>query len=631
MRLPSTFLDPEAIGVFPEEARQAVYEAIALRRDVRHFRVDSDVDAATLERILEAAHQAPSVGLSQPWGFILVRDRAVRERIRQSFLACREAEAGRFPADRRDAYLAHKLEGILEASLNICVAVDLRDRDEAILGTTVQPEAVRASACCAVENLWLAARTEGVGVGWVSIVEPAVLRGELALPPGVEPVAYLCVGHPVAFRERPMLEETRWRTRRPLAEVVHRHDRWEERETAPVPSATRVSTPVSGPSLRVTSDGPIVPTDASRRQAMLDQSARLTKPLGSLGRLEELAAWYAGVRGKAPINRIERATLALFVADHGVVAEGISAYGSQVTAAMVANVMSGGAAVNALARECGADIALVDVGVAGDLSAAPTRPELMLLRRAIRPGTRNLRYEPALLRAEAEAAIDVGATVAAHAIAEGADVLLLGEIGIGNTTAAAALTSAMLGVPAHDVVGAGTGIGSDVLARKTAVVEDAIALHRPDPSDPIGVLAAVGGLEIAALVGCALEGARQGVPVVLDGYVTNAAALVAEAVDRGITSYLLASHASPEPGARIALAHLGLVPLLDLGLRLGEGTGAALALPILRSAVDVHLSMATFATAGIVGRAGSSRPPGHDGSRSSSATMPTEKQRGAGS
>jgi nicotinate-nucleotide--dimethylbenzimidazole phosphoribosyltransferase len=428
-----------------------------------------------------------------------------------------------------------------------------------------------------------------------------------------------------------MLEETRWRTRRPLAEVVHRHDRWEERETAPVPNATRAPTPVSGPSLRVSSDGPIAPTDAARRQATLDQSARLTKPLGSLGRLEELAAWYAGVRGKAPINRIGRATLALFVADHGVVAEGISAYGSQVTAAMVANVMSGGAAVNALARECGADIALVDVGVAGDLSAVPTRPELLLLRRAIRSGTRNLRCEPALLRAEAEAAIDVGATVAAHAIAEGADVLLLGEIGIGNTTAAAALTSAMLGVPARDVVGAGTGIRGDVLARKTTVVEDAIALHRPDPSDPIGVLAAVGGLEIAALVGCALEGARQGVPVVLDGYVTNAAALVAEAVDREITSYLLASHASPEPGARIALAHLGLVPLLDLGMRLGEGTGAALALPILRSAVDVHLSMATFATAGIVGRAGSSRPPGHDGSRNSSATMPAEKQRGAGS
>ena len=607
MRLPSTFLDPEAIAAFPDEARRAVYEAIALRRDVRHFRSDCDVDPETLERILEAAHQAPSVGLSQPWGFILVRDRAVRGRIRQSFLACREAEARRFPAARRDAYLAHKLEGILDAPLNLCVAVDLRDQGEAILGTTVQPEAVRASACCAVENLWLAARAEGIGVGWVSIVDPAVLRAELALPAGVEPVAYLCVGHPIAFRERPMLEETRWRTRRPLADVVHRCDRWEERER---PGRAPVSPPppASAVSRAAARRQSIAPFDEAGHAATRQHSTRLTKPIASLGRLEELAAWYAGVRGISLMNRVERATLALFAADHGVVAEGVSAYGSQVTAAMIANVMSGGAAINALARQAAADIALVDVGVAGDLSGVPTAPVVGLLRRSIRAGTRNFRSERAMAQSEAEAALEVGASLAAHAVAEGADVLLLGEIGIGNTTAAAALTSALLGVAPRDVVGPGTGIGAEVLARKIAVVEEALALHRPDRSDPIDVLAAVGGLEIAALAGCALEAARHRVPVILDGYVTNAAALVAAAIDRGVVPYLLASHCSPEPGARVALEHLGLSPLFDLGLRLGEGTGAALALPVLRSAVDAHLSMATFATAGIVGRAGSDRP-----------------------
>jgi nicotinate-nucleotide--dimethylbenzimidazole phosphoribosyltransferase len=608
MRLPTTFLDPEAIGAFPDEARRAVYEVIALRRDVRHFRTDCDVDLETTERILEAAHQAPSVGLSQPWGFVLVRDRAIRERIRQSFLACREAEARRFPDARRDAYLAHKLEGILDAPLNICVAVDLRDRGEAILGTTVQPEAVRASACCAVENLWLAARAEGIGVGWVSIVEPAVLRAELALPAGVEPVAYLCVGHPVAFRERPMLEETRWRTRRPLTEVVHRRDRWEERDP---PGATPTSRPPpsSGSSPHATFRREnIPPFDEAQRAAARERSLRLTKPIASLGRLEELAAWYAGARGASKMDRVERATLALFVADHGVVAEGVSAYGSQVTAAMIANVMSGGAAINALARLAGADIALVDVGVAGDLSGVPTAPLIGLLRHSVRAGTGNFRRERAMTRDEAEAAMQVGATLASNAVAEGADVMLLGEIGIGNTTAAAALTSALLAVAPRDVVGTGTGIGGEVLARKIAVVEEALALHCPDPSDPIDVLAAVGGLEIAALAGCALESARRRVPIILDGYVTDAAALVAAAIDPSIIPYLLASHGSPEPGARVALEHLGLAPLFDLGMRLGEGTGAALALPLLRSAVDVHLSMATFATAGIVGRAGSDRP-----------------------
>jgi 5,6-dimethylbenzimidazole synthase len=221
-------LEPEAAAELPAAARRAVYEVIRLRRDVRHFQADREVSDVVLMRILRAAHAAPSVGLSQPWGFVLVRSRSVRARIRANFLSCREREAARFSAERRAAYLSHRLEGIVESSLNVCVAVDLRQRAEPILGTTVQPESLRASACCAVQNLWLAARAEGIGVGWVSIVEPEVLRAELALPVGVDPVAYLCVGHPCAFRERPMLEETGWSTRRPLESAVHPDGIWRD-------------------------------------------------------------------------------------------------------------------------------------------------------------------------------------------------------------------------------------------------------------------------------------------------------------------------------------------------------------------------------------------------------------------
>jgi nicotinate-nucleotide--dimethylbenzimidazole phosphoribosyltransferase len=601
IRVPTSFLEPEAIAAFSDEARRAVYDVISLRRDIRHFRPGLEVDPAAVDRILGAAHLAPSVGLSQPWGFVIVRDREVRARIRASFLACREAEAIRFPPERRDAYLAHKLEGILEAPINLCVAVDLRDRGEAILGTTAQPEAVRASACCAVENLWLAARAEGIGIGWVSIVEPAVLRAELALPPGVEPIAYLCVGHPVAFRERPMLEETHWRSRRPLAEVVHPHGRWEERDSKDAPSTAFVGAPSATPSR---SAGAIPPLDESAQEAAKAYSTKLSKPVGSLGRLEDLASWYAGVRGAFPPPPIDRAALALFVADHGVVAEGVSAYGAQVTAAMTANVMSGGAAINAIALQMRVDILLTDVGVAGDLNAVPTEPVVALRRSKVRFGTANMRREPAMRRGEAEAAMAVGAAIARAAIAGGAAAVALGEIGIGNTTAAAALTSVLLGEDAARVVGRGTGIGDAVLARKIAVVRDAIDRNRPDPGDPIGVLAAVGGLEIAALAGCALEAARLRVPVVLDGFVTNAAALVAVRIAPGLEDYLLAAHASPELGAPIALEALGLVPLLGLQLRLGEGTGAVIATELLRTAVQCQLTMATFATAGIVGRAG---------------------------
>jgi 5,6-dimethylbenzimidazole synthase len=206
---------------FGERERAAVYEVIQRRRDIRHFRAGEPVDAAVLRRILEAGHRAPSVGYSQPWDFVLVRDRARRARIRESFLRCREREAAGYSPERRQKYEAYRLEGILEADLNLCITVDQRPRTEPVLGTVVQPQALLGSVYCAVENVWLAARAEGIGIGWVSIVEPEVLKHELGLPDGVEPAAYLCVGHPVEFRDKPMLEETGWHARRPLDEAIH--------------------------------------------------------------------------------------------------------------------------------------------------------------------------------------------------------------------------------------------------------------------------------------------------------------------------------------------------------------------------------------------------------------------------
>jgi nicotinate-nucleotide--dimethylbenzimidazole phosphoribosyltransferase len=580
--------DADAIGPFADDARRAVYEAIALRRDVRHFRED-DVADDVVTRILEAAHAAPSVGFSQPWGFVVVRDRARREAIRASFLRCREAEAIRFPAARREQYLAYRLEGILDAPVNVCVAVDLRSRGEAILGTTVQPEAVRASACCAVQNLWLAARAEGIGVGWVSIVEPAVLRAELSLPPGVEPIAYLCVGYPRAFRAKPMLEETGWLPRRPLSEVIHPDSRWRDEGAAAAPRAVESAAP-----------GEVPPFGEDARAEAMAHPATLTKPVGSLGRLEEIAAWYAGARGRFPAAAPASMRLAVFAADHGVVVEGVSAYGSQVTAAMVANIMAGGAAVNAMARRYGVDLTLVDAGVAGDLSHAPTAPVVPLVRAKVRAGTANLRTSDAMTRVEALAAIALGARVFRDHGA--ADLVAMGEVGIGNTTAAAALVCALTGASPGAVVGRGTGIDDRTAARKVGVVEEAIA--RIGSRDPIDVLAAVGGLELAAMAGFALEAARAKVGVVLDGFLAGAAALVASALDPRVRPYFVASHASAERGHRIALEALGLTPLLDLGLRLGEGTGALVAMDLVRTAVTTQLEMATFATAGMVGRNG---------------------------
>jgi nicotinate-nucleotide--dimethylbenzimidazole phosphoribosyltransferase len=517
---------------------------------------------------------------------VVVRERARRERIRESFLRVRAAEASRFPAgERRDKYLAYKLEGILDAALNLCVTVDLRPADEAVLGTTAQPESLRWSACCAVQNLWLAARAEGVGVGWVSIVEPTVLRRELALPPGVEPVAYLCLGEPIEFRDRPLLEETGWRARRPVQDAIH-----EETYRRQLTQST------------------IQLTQSTMEPARFDQQAAerarahqvtLCKPRGALGRLEELAAWYAGARGKFPVDPPEKIELFVFAGDHGVVEEGVSAWSSSVTAAMVANFLAGGAAVCQLARGAGVSLTVVDIGVAGDLSSLPRKPRARFEARKVRAGTANFAALPAMSRDEAAAALAVGQLLAREAAAGGCDLLCAGEMGIGNSTAAAAILCALADVPARDAVGRGAGVDGEALARKARVVERALSLHRPGRDDALGALAAVGGLEIAGMAGLMLGGAEARVPIVVDGFIAGAAALVAVALNPSVRDFLVASHRSAERGAERLLQALALEPLYDLGLRLGEGTGAILGAELVRHAVRLQRDMATFSTAGI--------------------------------
>jgi nicotinate-nucleotide--dimethylbenzimidazole phosphoribosyltransferase len=580
---------------FTDEDRRAVYEVIGKRRDIRHFRAGAPLPDDVLARILGAAHQAPSVGYSQPWDFVVVRDRARRERIRESFLRVRAAEAARFPAgERREQYLAYKLEGILDAAVNVCVTVDLRPADEAVLGTTAQPESLRWSTSCAVQNLWLAARAEGIGVGWVSIVEPAVLRSELALPPGIEPVAYLCVGEPTEFRDRPLLEETGWRARRDLADAIHEEQ-------------FRKGSQLSAVSYQLQSlnYGIEIPKfDYASEAAVTAEWLTRCKPKGALGRLETLASWYAGARGAHPIAPPQQIELYVFAADHGVVAEGVSAWPSTVTAAMVGNMLAGGAAVDVLAESAGVALTVVDVGVAGDASAWP-QPNVRRARLVvdkIRAGTGNLRRAPAMSRAEASAALAVGERLAHAAADGGCDLLLAGEMGIGNTTSAAALLCALAGVAPADVCGHGAGIDDATVAHKARVIADALLHHALGREDPLGVLAAVGGLEIAAMAGLMHGGAARRVPVVVDGFIAGAAALVAVALEPRVRDYLLLSHRSAERGASALAAALGLEPLVDLGLRLGEGTGAILAAELVRHAVRLVRGMATFSTAGIADR-----------------------------
>lgn len=334
---------------------------------------------------------------------------------------------------------------------------------------------------------------------------------------------------------------------------------------------------------------PAARTDEAAVRAHLDA---LTKPPGSLGRLEDLAVRLARVYGDPP-PPLSRRTVLLFAADHGVAARGVSAYPPEVTAQMCRNFAAGGAAINVIARAVGADVVAVDVGV--DAPAGT----LGILDRKVRRGTRDLADGPALTRDEALHALRVGFELASqHASAT--DVFVLADMGIGNTTAAAAVTVALTGVPAERAVGPGTGVAPDTVARKAGIVAAAAARTGPR-DDPLAVLAEVGGLEIAALAGAVLGAARAGRAVVVDGFITGAAALAAVSMCDAARGYLVASHRSAEPGHAVQLEALGLDPLLALDLRLGEGTGGALALPLVEAAAALLREMATFASAGVSG------------------------------
>lgn len=324
---------------------------------------------------------------------------------------------------------------------------------------------------------------------------------------------------------------------------------------------------------------------------------QLTKPAGSLGRLEAIAVQMAGITGEV-VPAILRKAVIIMAADHGVAVEGVSAYPAAVTPQMVFNFLREGAAINALSRQAGAEVTVVDVGVAAELS----HPQLVSHKVCM--GTANMADGPAMTREQALQATAVGIEVCESLIERGVDLLAIGEMGIGNTTAASAITASLTGVSVELVTGRGTGIDDEQLAHKVRVIECALARNKPDTNDPIDVLAKVGGLEIAGLVGVIIAAAARRIPVVLDGFISGAAALVAFGLNPCVRDYLFGGHVSVERGHQIILEKIGLAPLLNLELRLGEGTGAVLAMHMIEAALRTHSEMATFAEAGVSKREG---------------------------
>ncbi|MEU9854128.1 nicotinate-nucleotide--dimethylbenzimidazole phosphoribosyltransferase, partial [Streptomyces sp. NPDC047974] len=573
---------PAAPG-YDEAEREAVLRVMRERRDIRNgFRSDP-IPHEVLLRVLEAAHTAPSVGHSQPWDFVVIRSAETRQTMHELAQRQREAYAKSLPKARAKQFKELKIEAILDTPVNIVVTADPTRGGRHTLGRYTQPQMAPYSSALAVENLWLAARAEGLGVGWVSFFDEREMVRALGLPDHLEVVAYLCVGYVDEFPDEPELMQAGWAKRRPLSWVVHEE------------TYGRRALPGEEPhDLLQETVAAIRPLDAKALGEAWERQKRMTKPAGALGMLEIISAQLCGLSRVCPPPIPEPAAVAIFAGDHGVHAQGVTPWPQEVTGQMVANFLGGGAVCNAFANQVGAEVCVIDVGVASELPATPG-----LLPRKVRAGSGDFTTGLAMTREETIAAIEVGIETARDLVAAGNKALLTGEMGIANTTASAALISVFTGVDPAEVTGRGTGINDETHARKVDVVRRALDLHKPDPQDPIGVLSQIGGLEHAALVGFILGASSLRTPVILDGVSTGAAALVARAIAPESLAACIAGHRSAEPGHVAALNKLGLRPLVDLDLRLGEGTGALLALPLVQSAARAMHEVATFDSAGV--------------------------------
>ena len=541
--------------------RDALYQAINARRDIRRFRPDP-VPPEILERVLSAGHAAPSVGHSQPWRFVVVTEAATREQA--AVLADRErlAQAALLDPESARRLLDLQLEGLREAPLGVVVCCDRRTPAAGVLGRATFPDADLWSCACAIQNLWLAARAEGLGMGWVTLFKPRDLAGLLGLPGGVVTLGWLCLGWPDERPPDPGLERAGWSRKQPLADVVFA-ERWQGDSPAPRSH------------LRAPDQHAVV--------GVRDDADRLLTPPGSLGVLDRMVDRILAL----PAGHSGRGTLLLAGADHPVCRHGVSAYDAGVTGEIMTAAVAGEAYGVVAARGAGLGTLVVDAGVGdrpvpGAIAARPRDPRGDLVE------------TDAMTAADTDYLVHCGRGLGERAAASG--LVVLGEAGVGNTTVAAAVAAGLLGLDPARVAGLGSGADSAMVQRKIAVVEAALSRARSRYGDrlqePAVLLRALGGPEFAILAGAVLGAASQGSPVVLDGLATTVAAALAVRMEPAAAANLVAGQRSREPAHAAVLAELGLEPLLDLRIRAGEGVGGCLAAGLIQDAIRLRHSTA---------------------------------------
>lgn len=545
------------------------------RRDTRHFCSEA-VPEEVLRKALEAGHAAPSVGLTDATRFYLIRSAEVKQEIKKLFEEYNQ-KASDLITDpgQKSSYSSLKLEGILDAPLGLVVAYDRSVLNNFTIGTIASNETIKFSAVCAVQNIWLSLTEQGYSMGWVSILNYYNFKKILNLPDEIEALGYFCVGKPATdYDKQPMLQQLGWKKKSPHPVVVE------------IEFSGQLTAPYSEVNLNKQE---VSRTLQEELQHLIDNK---TKPLGSLGILEDLAR-QIGLIQNTNKPRISRPHIVVFASDHGIAQHGVSAFPPEVTSQMVNNFLSGGAAVSVFCRQHQITLKVVDAGVNYDFPG-----NRGIIDNKIAKGTQAFLQGPAMSKEEFKLCLQKGAEVASRLHEEGCNTIGFGEMGIGNTSSASALMSVLCNIPVANCAGKGTGLLDDQLKRKINILETAINNYSGDGSAE-SLMAYYGGFEIMQIAGAMIEASKRGMVIIVDGFICTSAFLCAYKLHPAVKENAIFAHQSDEKGHKLLLDHLKAKPLLHLSMRLGEGSGAAVAFPILKSAVLFLNEMASFESAAV--------------------------------
>lgn len=551
-------------------------ELFQSRRDTRHF-TNEPVPDEVLEKALAAGHAAPSVGLTDATRYYVIKSQEVKTEIKKLFEEYNIKALQQIQLEAtKSAYSAIKLEAILDAPLGLVVCYDRSVLNDFTIGTVASNDTIKFSAVCAVQNIWLSLTEQGYSMGWVSILNYYQFKQILGLPQEIEPLGYFCVGKPATdYDKQPMLQQLAWKKKAAKPVVTHI-------ETYTKPAIKEISS--------IIEDGSNADFDISiELQQKIDNK---TKPLGSLGTLENLAKQIGKVFNTTS-PEIKAPHLLVFAADHGIAQHGVSAYPPEVTRQMVTNFLEGGAAINVFCRQHNIQLEIIDAGVNYDF---PSNEKIINCK--IAKGTQSFTMGPAMSIDELNLCLEKGAKVVKEISIKGANTIAFGEMGIGSTSSASALMSVLCKIPIADCVGKGTGVEHELLEKKHQILQEAIKAY-PDGIDILEAMAWFGGFEILQIAGAILEARKNNMLILVDGFICSVAFLCAYKINPDVKENAIFCHQSEEKGHVLLLKYLNAEALLNLNMRLGEGSGCAVAFPIIKSAVAFLNEMASFESAGV--------------------------------